>query len=118
MASKVNKASRPDKVLEKRPTGKAALPAYTLPATGDALIPDVKVAAALDCGVSTVWLRVRSDPDFPQPVQLGPRSTRFSVAQLRGWIERRAAAGEAPNETVRKASRAATDRRRSAAAAS
>lgn len=69
---------------------KATLPPYTLPATGDALIPDQKVAAAIDSGVSTVWYRVANDPTFPRPIKLGPRCTRFSVAALREWIARRA----------------------------
>lgn len=74
----------------KRSRSKVTLPAYSLPATGDALIPDKKVAAALDCGVSTVWHRVANDPAFPRPVKLGDRCTRFSVAALREWIARRA----------------------------
>lgn len=70
--------------------GKASLPAYNLPTAGDAWVTDKMVAAVLHLGVSTVWYRVANDPTFPRPIKLGPRCTRFSVAQLREWIARRA----------------------------
>lgn len=109
----------PQKKRTKRPT-KGQIAPYALPETGDVMIPDLKVAAALDEGASTVWYRVQTDPTFPRPIKLGPRCTRFSAAALREWIAKKAAESAAnaqPSETVLKAGQKSVEKRRAARAA-
>ncbi len=42
-------------------------------------------------GVSstTAWRRERDDPDFPKPIQTGPGSFCYRLADVRRWIETR-----------------------------
>ena len=51
-----------------------------------------RVAEKLDVSVPTVYRYVRTDPTFPRPVKLTPRTTVFDDAQLDAWIEGRRAA--------------------------
>jgi prophage regulatory protein len=48
-----------------------------------------KAAEKLDIGLSTLWARAKTDPDFPKPVKLGPGTTIFIEAELDAWIEKR-----------------------------
>lgn len=51
----------------------------------------VKVIAALTgSGISTVW-RYALNPDFPKPIKLSARCTRFRVGDIRAWLARRGA---------------------------
>lgn len=56
-----------------------------------AMITAAAVGAVFDVGVSTVWRRAKLEPDFPQPVRLGNKCTRWKVGDLRAFIEARAA---------------------------
>ena len=56
-----------------------------------AMVPVSTVGAVIDAGVSTVWRRSKLEPDFPQPVRLGNKCTRWRVGDLRAFIEARAA---------------------------
>ncbi|MFS0754475.1 AlpA family phage regulatory protein [Noviherbaspirillum sp. 1P10PC] len=48
-------------------------------------------AKKLDIGVSTVWLKINTEPDFPRPFKLGPRTTVFFEDELDAYLERCAA---------------------------
>ncbi len=48
-----------------------------------------KAAEKLDIGLSTLWARAKTDPEFPKPVKLGPGTTIFIEAELDAWIEKR-----------------------------
>lgn len=47
-----------------------------------------KAATKLAIGVSTLWLRVRTDADFPKPIKIGPRTTVFFEDELDAYLER------------------------------
>lgn len=34
-----------------------------------------EAAKKLGIGISTLWLKIKHDPDFPQPIKLGPNTT-------------------------------------------
>lgn len=59
-----------------------------------------QAADALGIGLSTFWLKARTDPDFPPLIQLGPKATVVREADLEAYIERKAQAfvrpGKAP----------------------
>lgn len=58
----------------------------------DEAMTSVKVIAALtENGVSTVWRRVALDPDFPKPIRLSARCTRFRVGDIRAYLKNREA---------------------------
>ncbi|WP_035881621.1 helix-turn-helix transcriptional regulator [Cupriavidus metallidurans] len=50
-----------------------------------------KAAEKLDIGLSSLWAKAKSDPDFPKPVKLSPGTTVFLEHELDAWMERRAA---------------------------
>lgn len=45
-----------------------------------------KAADKLDMGLSTLWLRAKTDPGFPKPIKLGPRTTIFLEDELDLYI--------------------------------
>ncbi|HVW50829.1 MAG TPA: AlpA family phage regulatory protein [Trinickia sp.] len=45
-----------------------------------------QAAEKLGMGVSSVWERVRKDPEFPRPVKLGPSTTVFLEHELDAYI--------------------------------
>ena len=49
-----------------------------------------QAAEALGIGLSTFWLKARTDPDFPTLVRLGPRTTVVDEAALVAYVERKA----------------------------
>lgn len=51
------------------------------------------VADKCDVGISTVWAWLKTDPTFPHPIKLGPRTTAWRESDLDAWIEARAAQG-------------------------
>lgn len=56
----------------------------------DAAYISVKVIAALTGnGVSTVWRYAANDPDFPKPIKLSARCTRFRVGEVRAWLAKK-----------------------------
>lgn len=43
-------------------------------------------AEYLGIGLSTIWHRAKTDPDFPQPTKLGPRTTVWFTADLDAFL--------------------------------
>ena len=57
----------------------------------DALTTVKVLAAVTDSGVSTVWRHAALDPDYPKPIKLSKRATRFRVGDIREYIKSRRA---------------------------
>jgi prophage regulatory protein len=57
----------------------------------EALLSIATVSQAVGLSASTIYRRVASG-DFPEPVRLGQRCTRFKASAVRAWI--RAQGGE------------------------
>jgi predicted DNA-binding transcriptional regulator AlpA len=57
-----------------------------------ALVPVKAFSAVMDAGDSTIWRRAKTEPDFPQPIRLGTKCTRWKVGDIRAFIAARAAA--------------------------
>ncbi len=59
-------------------------------------------ARALGIGLSTFWLKAKTDPDFPVLISLGPKSTVVREADLEAYIEKKAAGGKhiGPGQTT------------------
>lgn len=56
----------------------------------DEAMTSVKVIAALTGnGVSTVWRYAALNPDFPKPIKLSARCTRFRVGEVRAWLAKK-----------------------------
>jgi len=53
-----------------------------------------QAAHHLGMGESTVWRKVKTDPDFPKPIKLSERVTAWRLADLDAYIERRATAAQ------------------------
>ena len=51
-----------------------------------------QAADALGIGLSTFWLKAKTDPDFPQLIQLGPKSTIVRECDLEAYVEKKAVA--------------------------
>ena len=51
-----------------------------------AMVPVKAFSAVLDAGDSTIWRRAKTEPDFPQPVRLGAKCTRWNVGDIRAFI--------------------------------
>lgn len=56
-----------------------------------AMVPTGVFAAVINVGDSTVWRRTKLEPDFPKPIRLGIRCTRWRVGDIRAFIKPRAA---------------------------
>lgn len=50
------------------------------------LIPIAEVSAMVGMGVSTIWERTRRKA-FPQPVRIGPRTTRWVSSEVKDWCD-------------------------------
>jgi predicted DNA-binding transcriptional regulator AlpA len=58
----------------------------------DEAMTSVKVIAALTGnGISTVWRYAALNPDFPKPIKLSARCTRFRVGDIRAYLKSRVA---------------------------
>jgi predicted DNA-binding transcriptional regulator AlpA len=58
----------------------------------DEAVTSVKViAAVMGSGVSTVWRYAALNPDFPRPIKLSARCTRFRVGEVRAYLKSRGA---------------------------
>ncbi|QCB46628.1 AlpA family phage regulatory protein [Hydrogenophaga sp. PAMC20947] len=57
----------------------------TLP--NSALVNIKMLCAVSDIAESTAWRRCSLEPDFPQPIKLGPKCTRFKVADIRAFLQ-------------------------------
>ena len=49
-------------------------------------IRPAQAAQKLGIGLSTLWRRVKTAPNFPQPFKHGPRTTVFFEDQLDEWL--------------------------------
>jgi prophage regulatory protein len=54
-----------------------------------------QAARELGVGLTKLWALVKTDPDFPAPIKLGPRTTVFRREDLGAWMDRRVAAAAA-----------------------
>jgi prophage regulatory protein len=45
-----------------------------------------QAAAKLSIGLSTFWLKVKTDPEFPKPFRLSPRTTVIYEQQLDEYL--------------------------------
>lgn len=54
-------------------------------------------AAAQKLGIatSTLWAKVRNEPDFPRPIKVSTRVTVFTESSLDAWLTARALSTEA-----------------------
>lgn len=61
---------------------------FTIPASApDDALTDVRcVAGYCAAGVSTVWRWLAEDPDFPKPIRLSSRCTRWNVGAVRRYV--------------------------------
>ena len=68
----------------------------------DAAVISVKaLAVVLDQGISTVWRKCLMEPDFPQPIRLGPGCTRFNVGHIRTYLAAKADKSAKPKRSKR-----------------
>lgn len=51
-----------------------------------------QAAAVLGIGVSTFWLKARTDPEFPPVFPLGPKTSVVSEADLEAYVAKKKAA--------------------------
>lgn len=61
----------------------ASVPSY---AVHDPLLSVQDVSEYLSIGVPTVWDYAKADPDFPKPIKLTARCTRWRKSALNAWI--------------------------------
>lgn len=84
-----------NQVQEQGEKKKADQPAINISHFGnlpnDAVVSVRAIAALTGNGVSTIW-RYAKNPDFPKPVKLSVRCTRFRVGDVRAWLAGREAA--------------------------
>ena len=69
-----------------------------IPISGEARLSPKQVAAALGYSVSTLYTRMKTDPDFPKPTKDGPKLTRWRASAIREYmatVERRSRVAEA-----------------------
>lgn len=55
----------------------------------EALVSVATFAALTQQGISTVWRKLATDPDYPATVRLGNRCTRVRMGDIRKLIESR-----------------------------
>lgn len=48
-----------------------------------------QVSAHYSVGIATIWRWSRDRDDFPKPVKLGDNCTRWRLADLEAWEEKR-----------------------------
>jgi len=60
-----------------------------------ALVPITAFRPLAGIAPSTAWRRTNLEPDFPKPVRLGNRCTRFRVGEIRAFL-----AGQKPEPAV------------------
>lgn len=49
-------------------------------------------ARVMGMGLSTWWLKAKTDPDFPPRIKLGPRTTVVREADVHAYVEKKAQA--------------------------
>lgn len=52
------------------------------------LLSMVEVSTRLGVSVRKCWRLLASDPDFPEPIQIGERGTRFDARAVERYIDR------------------------------
>lgn len=52
----------------------------------DRCLRPAKAAEKLGIGDSTLWLKAKTDPDFPKPIKIGLRTTVFIERELDEYI--------------------------------
>lgn len=55
------------------------------------VVRPAEAATRLGIGLSTLWLKTGTDPDFPRPFKTGPRTTVFYEHELDAYLARCAA---------------------------
>jgi predicted DNA-binding transcriptional regulator AlpA len=70
---------------------KPKLPASNVLAD-EALLSMNDLCGVFAMGLSTGWARVKNDPDFPKPIRLSSKCTRFRVSEVRAYIAKKEAA--------------------------
>ena len=58
----------------------------------EALLDMYDLTDWLGMGLSTGWHRLKTDPDFPKPIRLSAKCTRFRVGDVRSYIASKEAA--------------------------
>lgn len=53
-----------------------------------AMVPVTIFESLAGIAVSTAWRRAKNEPDFPKPIRLGGKCTRFKVADIRRFLAR------------------------------
>ena len=59
-----------------------------------------EAAEALGIGLSTFWLKAKTDPDFPALISLGPKATVVREADLEAYVEKKATLSRQPHATA------------------
>lgn len=59
-----------------------------------------QAAEALGIGISTFWLKAKTDPDFPPLIKLGPAATVVRESDLEAYVEKKAQAVTAKKKVV------------------
>jgi len=52
----------------------------------EALLSVRTIATLAGIGVSTVWRHAALNPDFPKPIKLSSRCTRFRAGEIRAFL--------------------------------
>lgn len=58
----------------------------------DTYLTDTQLAARFGVHRTTPWRWAQTNPSFPKPVNLSPGCTRWRLADVEAWEERRRAA--------------------------
>lgn len=53
-----------------------------------------QAADALGIGLSTFWLKAKTDPDFPTLINLGPKCTVVRESDLVDYVDKKASAAK------------------------
>lgn len=48
-----------------------------------------ELASMLSVNRSTIWRWVKEDPNFPNPIKLGPKVTVWDGCQIQDWLQSR-----------------------------
>jgi predicted DNA-binding transcriptional regulator AlpA len=60
-----------------------------------------EAADALGVGLSTFWLKAKTDPDFPPLIKLGPKATVVREADLAAYVDKKAKASAEERAALR-----------------